>query len=61
MGQEEILKRVMPHSYEAEQSVLGSMLMDRDAVAVAAASLAKEDFYVSQHAVFFETIEQPYF
>ena len=60
MGQEEILKRVMPHSYEAEQSVLGSMLMDRDAVAVAAASLAKEDFYVSQHAVFFESIVELY-
>ena len=60
MGQEDIIKRVMPHSYEAEQSVLGSMLMDRDAVSVAAVSLEKEEFYVSQHAMLFESIMDLY-
>ena len=32
--EESLVKRVMPHSIEAEQSVIGSMLMDRDAVIV---------------------------
>ena len=30
--EEALIKRVLPHSLEAEQSVIGSMLMDRDAV-----------------------------
>ena len=58
--EENILKRVMPHSYEAEQSVLGSMFMDRNAVAVAAADLEKEDFYVGQHAALFECMIELY-
>ncbi len=32
---EAILKRVLPHSIEAEQSVIGSMIMDREAIVVA--------------------------
>ena len=31
---EAILKRVLPHSLEAEQSVIGSMIMDREAIVV---------------------------
>jgi replicative DNA helicase len=27
-----LIKRVLPHSVEAEQSVIGSMLMDREAI-----------------------------
>ena len=30
--EEALIKRVLPHSLEAEQSVIGSMLMDREAV-----------------------------
>ncbi len=29
---ETLIKRVLPHSVEAEQSVIGSMLMDREAI-----------------------------
>ena len=29
---EALMKRVLPHSVEAEQSVIGSMLMDKDAI-----------------------------
>ena len=29
--EEALIKRVLPHSVEAEQSVIGSMIMDRDA------------------------------
>lgn len=42
---EAILKRVSPHSSEAEQSVIGSMLMDKDAALAACEILEEEDFY----------------
>ena len=32
---ENVIKRIMPHSLEAEQSVIGSMLMDREAIITA--------------------------
>ena len=32
---EALIKRVLPHSVEAEQSVIGSMLMDREAIIAA--------------------------
>ena len=34
---EALIKRVLPHSVEAEQSVIGSMLMDREAIIAASA------------------------
>ena len=37
--------RVPPHSQEAEESVLGAMLIDRDAVIAVAEFLQPEDFY----------------
>ncbi len=52
--EEELLKRVMPHSVEAEQSVVGSMLMDKDAIAAAAEIVTKDDFYTTQYGVMFE-------
>ena len=33
--EEALIKRVMPHSVEAEQSVVGAMLMDKDAITTA--------------------------
>lgn len=32
---EALIKRVLPHSIEAEQSVIGSMIMDREAIVIA--------------------------
>jgi len=52
--EEAIIKRVMPHSIEAEQSVIGSMLMDREAVLVASEILKGEDFYQRQYGVVFD-------
>ena len=52
--EEAIIKRVMPHSIEAEQSVIGSMLMDREAVLVASEILSGEDFYQRQYGVVFD-------
>lgn len=42
---EAVLKRVLPHSIEAEQSVIGSMLMDKEAITIASEQLHGEDFY----------------
>ncbi len=57
---EELVKRVMPNSLEAEQSVIGSMIMDRDAIVTAADLLGKDDFYQEQYGVLFETIVELY-
>ncbi len=55
MPQEEnVLKRIMPHSMEAEQSVIGSMLMDADAIVVASERIDASDFYQKQHGVLFQ-------
>jgi len=53
---EALLKRVLPHSIEAEQSVIGSMLMDREAIITASEIVAAEDFYQHQYGVMFESM-----
>ncbi len=53
---EALIKRIMPNSLEAEQSVIGSMLMDRDAILTAGETLVKDDFYHQQYGILFETI-----
>ena len=58
--EEAVVKRIMPQSLEAEQSVIGAMIMDRDAFLVASQILAREDFYHSQNGVLFETICEIY-
>jgi replicative DNA helicase len=60
MADEALLKRVMPHSTPAEQSVIGAMLMDRDAVSVATEMLSVEDFYQKQYGILFEAMEELY-
>ncbi len=54
------IKRVMPSSLEAEQSVIGSMIMDKNAILTAAELLTKEDFYYSQYGILFEAITSLY-
>lgn len=56
MPEEALLKRVLPHSIEAEQSVIGSMLMDREAIVTASEILVPDDFYSKQYAVLFESM-----
>ena len=55
-AEEAILKRVLPHSLEAEQSVIGSMIMDREAIVVASEIITGEDFYNKQYGTLFETM-----
>ncbi len=54
--EENVIKRILPHSMEAEQSVVGSMLMDREAIVVASELIGGEDFYNRQYGVLFETM-----
>jgi len=56
MADENLVPRVPPHSEEAEQSVIGSILIDHDAVGVAAENLKAEDFYNLRHKEIFEAI-----
>lgn len=53
-------QRIPPHSVEAEQSVLGSMLLDRDAVHEAIATLVDEDFYQAPHRRIFRAMQELY-
>ena len=51
-----LIKRIMPNSLEAEQSVVGSMIMDKEAIVSAMEILIKEDFYYQQYGVLFEAM-----
>ena len=54
--EEALLKRILPHSMEAEQSVIGSMIMDREAITVASEIVLGDDFYNKQYGVVFDTM-----
>ena len=54
--EEALIKRVMPHSVEAEQSVVGAMLMDKDAIMTAAEIVSGADFYQSAYGVIFDSM-----
>lgn len=54
--EEALIKRVMPHSVEAEQSVIGAMLMDRDAIMTSSEIISGSDFYQSAYGVVFDSI-----
>ena len=55
-AEETLLRRVLPHSAEAEQSVIGSMIMDREAIVVASEIVTEDDFYGKQYGVLFEAM-----
>ena len=54
--EEALIKRVMPHSIEAEQSVVGAMLMDKDAILTAAEIVSGQDFYQTAYGVIFDSM-----
>ena len=55
-AEEALLKRVMPHNIEAEQSVIGSMILDREAIVVATEIISEDDFYNKQYGVIFQAM-----
>ena len=54
--EESLIKKVQPHSKEAEAAVIGSMIMDKDALVTASELLLGEDFYIPQYGILFEAM-----
>ena len=54
--EEALMKRIRPHSTEAEQSVIGSMIMSRDAIIEASEIITGADFYQQQYGIVFEAM-----
>ncbi len=57
---EEWQKRVLPYDADAEKSVLGAMLMDKDQITVVSEIITGEDFYINQNRKLFEAITELY-
>ena len=57
---EALIKRILPHSLEAEQSVIGCMLMDKEAILIASETLHPDDFYGKQYGILFESMVELY-
>ncbi len=53
---EALIKRVLPHSVEAEQAVVGAMLMDRDAILTSSEIIVGDDFYQKPYGVIFDAV-----
>lgn len=53
---ESILEKIPPQNLDAEMAVLGSMLLDEEAISVAVETLSPEHFYKSSHKIIFEAI-----
>ena len=58
--EETLIKRVLPNSPEAEQSVIGSMIMDSEAIMTASEILTSEDFYQRQYGILFDAMVELY-
>ncbi|KXL51979.1 replicative DNA helicase [Anaerotignum neopropionicum] len=58
--QNENIRGVPPYDETAEQAVLGSMFLDRDAAAIALEVLMGEDFYRPDHRMVFEAAQELY-
>ena len=57
---ENVIRRIQPHNNDAEKSVIGAMLMDRDVISDVADLLSKEDFYNAQYGILFENMVELY-
>lgn len=57
---EAIIKRILPHSIDAEKAVIGSMIMDADAVVAASEMITGDDFYQRQYGILFDAMVELY-
>ncbi|MFA5184234.1 MAG: replicative DNA helicase [Patescibacteria group bacterium] len=55
-----IMAKVPPHSLEAEESLLGSLLIDKDAIIRVADTIMPQDFYKDSHKLIYETMKELY-
>ena len=53
-------EKIQPFNIDAERSVLGSMLIDNEAISLVTEYLSKKDFYQKSHKHIFETIVNIY-
>ena len=58
--EEALIKRVLPHNLEAEQAVIGAMLMDKEAILTASETVTGADFYQLAYGVVFDAIVEIY-
>ena len=54
--EEAVIKRILPHSTEAEQAVVGAMLMDKDAIMVSSEMIRGADFYQTAYGMLFDAM-----
>ncbi len=57
---EALIKRIPPYNTEAEKSVIGAMMMNRDAVVTAGEILTADDFYHRQYGIIFDAMREMY-
>lgn len=55
-----MVNREVPQNIEAEQSVIGAMLLSKSAIVEAIESLVPENFYLDKHGKLFNTIKKLY-
>lgn len=60
MSEEPVLDRIPPHNLLAEQSVIGAMILSKNAIAEVYQILQPSDFYESKHEILFNTIMDMY-
>ena len=56
MAEEELIRKTPPHSKSAEQSVIGSMILDPATVVTASEILEADDFYDKRYGIIFSAI-----
>lgn len=54
--EEAVIKRIPPHSIEAEAAVIGAMLLNKDAIMETSEILAGEDFYQAAYGILFDSM-----
>ena len=52
----EDINRIPPHSVESEQSILGSIILDKDAIITVAETINPSDFYKEAHKIIYESM-----
>jgi len=58
--EENLVKRVQPHSIEAEQTVIGALILNNEAIPAVESILSAEDFYQRQYGIIFEAMSELY-
>ena len=60
MPENDIIEQIPPQNIEAEQSLLGCLLIDKDSIIKVADILGKDDFYKDAHNIIYGTIKELY-